>query len=265
MDLTAVAKLLMDTDKEVHFSIDRTISKWLEEGEDEFMHTDTAPFSKRDNGSIQGKFCATDGAFICSPGSHLLTEEVARLYPAIYPKTKKTAKKFGLSKTAEDPLHIIDNSVRVIVPAGCLILWHDNLFHGVAKNETGRVQWGCYVGWTNNIERKDYHKSGKDQVQDRYDSWRYGVRPIAHPSCDPTWLYPYRFMNMHQILGSFIRDKMDTSNPQYNFSNRLTASGKSVPHLQENADPKYKAYPLSEEGRAMLVGKHNVAKFEWDF
>jgi hypothetical protein len=269
MDMLVVsfAQLLMKDGEEAYFSIDRTISKWLNEGESEFMHVDTSLFATKDDGDVQGKFCATEGCMILTPGSHLLTEEIKLVYPAIYPNAKPSDKKFALNPTADDPLNIFGQCKKMIVPAGCLVFWHDKVFHGVAKNKTGRVHWGFYLGFTNHIhnEGNDYHKSGKTQVQDRYDSWRHGVRPLAHPSCDPTHLYPNRFMNMHGILKSFIDKKMDKSNPQFDFSNRITAAGKSVTHLQENADVNYKAYPLSVEGRAFLVGKHNVEKFEWEF
>ena len=282
MLLASFVKTLMDDGEEAYFSIDRTISKWLNKGDAEFVHVDTKMGADKNDGTVNGKFCAVAGAFICTPGSHLLTEEVAILYPPIYKKHPKSSAKFALKPGLDDPLGLYSGSKRIIVPAGALILWHDNLFHGVAKNTSGAVQWGFYLGFTNNIFRTglEYHKSGKSQIQDRYDSWRHGVRPLAHPSCDPTWLYPKQFQSTHGILGAFIRDKMDPSNPQYDFSQRMTTGAwvqpktggpkvwnppHMVPHLAENPDPNYRPYPLSLECRALLVGKHNVDAFDWDF
>ena len=284
MLIASFVKTLMPDGDEAYFSIDRTISKWLNMGDQAFVHVDTAPGAERNEGTVNGKFCATNSSFICTPGSHLLTEEVKIQYEPIYPALfkKQGAAKFALNPSKQDPLGLYSGSKRIIVPSGALILWHDNLFHGVAKNTSGAVQWGFYIGFTNNIFRTgfDYHKSGKSQVQDRYDSWRHGVRPLAHPSCDPTWLYPKQFQSTHGILGAFIRDKMDTSNPQYDFSQRMTTGtwvqpktggpkvwnpAHMVPHLVENPDPNYKPYPLSVEGRALLVGKHNVDAFDWGF
>ena len=265
--VASFAKMLMKDGEEAYFSIDRTISKWLGKGDEEFVHVDTAMGADKDDGTVNGKFCAVAGKFICTPGSHLLTEEVAELYPPIYKTRNKNSAKFALDPDNEDPLGLFNGSKKIVVPAGCLILWHNNLFHGVSKNLSGAVQWGFYIGFTNNIFRTgtEYHKSGTSQIQDRYDSWRNGVRPLAHPSCDPTHLYPKKFLNMHGILGKFIENKMDTSNPQYDFSQRMTAGSKMVPHLVENPDPDYKPYALSVQGRALLVGEKNVGGFEWDF
>jgi hypothetical protein len=282
--LASFVKTLMPDGDEAYFSIDRTISKWLNMGDQAFVHVDTAPGAERNEGTVNGKFCATNSSFICTPGSHLLTEEVKIQYEPIYPALfkKQGAAKFALNPSKQDPLGLYSGSNRVLVPAGCLILWHDNLFHGVSKNTSGAVQWGFYLGFTNNIFRTgfDYHKSGKSQVQDRYDCWRFGIRPEAHPSLDPTHLYPYKFQNFPNVLETFVKNKMDTSNPQYDFSQRMTIGawkypknggptvwtpGHLVAHLKELPDPTYTPYPLSIQGRALLVGAHNVDDFDWGF
>jgi hypothetical protein len=284
MLIASFVKTLMPDGDEAYFSIDRTISKWLNMGDQAFVHVDTAPGADRNDGTVNGKFCATNSSFICTPGSHLLTEEVKIQYEPIYPALfkKKGVVKFALNPSKQDPLGLYSGSKRIIIPAGALILWHDNLFHGVAKNTSGAVQWGFYLGFTNNIFRTgfDYHKSGKSQVQDRYESWRFGIRPLAHPSCDPTQLFPLKFQNFPKILEAFVKNKMDTSNPQFDFSQRMTIGawkypknggpavwtpGHLVAHLVEHANLNYKPYPLSVDGRALLVGAHNVDAVDWDF
>ena len=269
--LASFAGTLMREGDDVHFSIDRTISKWLKQGEHEFMHVDTPPFSGEHTDSVNGKFCATEGGFICAPGSHKLVASVKDLYSPLYGKPKPLQTKFALKKDRADPLQFFENARKVIVPAGSLILWHTDTFHGVVKNGQERVQWGFYLGFLNDIGRDLYRETtGVHERDDRYNSWRLGTRPKAHPSCDPSKLYPERFKNFHGILEGFINKKMDRDDPRFDFSRRWTKGSitdppKLVADLKELRDEAYKPPPLTLRGRQMLVGIDYVDHYPWDF
>jgi hypothetical protein len=258
--LDKFSQRFLQTD-DVMTSIDRPICKLHGKGDQEFLHLDRKPFSAPSLESFSGKYCTSESSFIAVPESHLWCAEIKEQYSEHYPR--RTGDKWGICPLKPDPLELFEKAVKIIVPAHCMILWLPDLIHGVVKNMTGHIAFGLYVGFTKNIERKEYEKTHNvAEVVDRFNVYKKGVAPKGFPSMDKVQLYPLRFKNFHQNIGAFV-DKMDKTSEHYCFDLRkLSKRDEWVPHLTE-IEPKNYVPPvtLSQRGRELLVGKKRVREF----
>jgi hypothetical protein len=259
--LANFAAYVLGTD-DVKCSMDRSISKFNGQGDEAWLHLDRDKNSDPCLTQLHGKYCAVEANFICVPGSNNDHAEMKRLYGPMYENTH--GDKWALDPTKPDPLNFFGRARKVVVPAGCIVWWKTDTVHGVLKNDTKAVKWGVYVGFETDVEREGYFKkSGKHEVQDRYDVWSKGIAPKLHPSLDKVQLYPKRFQNYHGILGDFIT-RMDPNSQQYDYSYRkLKRKGpeKWVPHLVENPPVNYIPPVLTRRGQELLVGKNRVVEY----
>ncbi|KAJ1465449.1 hypothetical protein T484DRAFT_1757410 [Baffinella frigidus] len=249
----------------VHFSLDRVVCKFHGMGMSEWLHLDKQQFSPVQRTHIHGKYVATDGNFICVPGSHKWSAEIKELYEQHYKKS--SAMKWAIDPTKPDPLDLFGKARKVIVPAGCLVFWRTDTVHGVVKNTTGKVAFGFYLGYSTDIGRELYEQKLKvSEICDRHRVWRYGVAPKGYPSIDKVHVYPNMFVSRNGILANFIAQKMDQSSPHWDYSTRLNkTTGNQNAHLVENDPVGYTPPPLSALGREMLVGAANVHRYDFDF
>ncbi|KAJ1467148.1 hypothetical protein T484DRAFT_1756085 [Baffinella frigidus] len=252
---------------EPHYTLDRSIFKVPNVGEDAINHTDRVPFAKtRDDiyKVIHGKMVLSEGGtFLCCPGSHLEEDEIERLYKPHYPNA--TGDKFGLNAGKPDPLNIFGRTVKYSIPQGVIVMWSTATWHAVVANQSGRVQYGFYVGFQSDVLRPRYKLvTSVDEVTDRYNTWRFGQAPRAYPSCDKVQLYPFRWKNFIRLLESYLI-KVDKSSPRFDFSKRemSTKPGIFVPDMVEVPDPTYAPVRLSQLAREMLVGKDRVEAFDF--
>jgi hypothetical protein len=249
---------------EMYYSLDRVFAKCPGKGEAEFIHVDKQAFSKPDERSIQGKFCAVEGSFIGVPESHKWGINMEG-YKAFY---KPNGDIFKLDPDKPDPLEIYAKARRIVVPAGNLIFWHPDLFHGVSTNKSKRIQFGFYLGYQMDVDRPLYKMKTGDkeenrtcEVEDRFNVYKTGVAPLLFPSCNKIQVYPWRFQNYPHILKAFT-DRMDKNSDQYDFSPRkLAKEERFVTHLVEKPPVGYTPPTLGKRGREMLVGRENVKRF----
>jgi hypothetical protein len=281
--LASFAKRVFGPQHDVHNTTDRCILKLPGKGEQSFLHLDQAPFSwttTPDEGAassstnanafqqINGKLVCSDHAtFICCPGSHTQGDAITELYKPLYPNVNTKSMKFALDPRKPDPLDLYKRTVALELKKGDFIYWSEQIFHGVKMNTSGRVQFGLYLGFISKVKRNVYLQSaGVPEYIDRYNTWRYGTKPRAYPSGDPTQLYPLKFQNFPSALDKALV-KMDKQNPRFDFTPRLVKTGpragQPTPHLVEVADPDYTPVKLSQTGREMLVGKGRVHEFDF--
>jgi len=253
-------------------TIDRPIAKPEGKGEKCFLHLDMeAPWFAKgapEFKQVLGKLALSHGQkFLAVPGSHLKHEEVARRYKEFYPHASAKDAKWALDPRKGDPLDLFPGTKKIEVPRGCIIFWHPKLFHGVKPNDdpAGRVAFGFYLGFTNNIERAEYERvTGVDEVQDRYNTWRWGVGPKAFPSADLVHFLPHSFQNFPAGMLSYIR-KCDPDDPGLRFYDRplVKDSSRTARTVEEVRNPQHSPPWLSTRRKELLVGRGNVDKFSW--
>jgi hypothetical protein len=173
------------------------------------------------------------------------------MYKEFYPDVKPTATKFGLDPKKGDPLGLFDRQRSYEVPPGCVIFWHPKLLHGQTKTpRDAPIEYGCYLGYFPAHSRNAYEeKCGRDELENRIDSYYKGVAPQLWPSMDKIHYYPKRFMNFPKLLQGYI-DKMPPGHPS--IQTRTTGNGQVVPHLVPILNRDYVPQELSELGRKLL-------------
>ena len=259
-------------------TLDRPIAKEAGAGESCFVHADkSAPWFRypppanaaappKEDKQVLGKLALSDNqTFIAVLGSHKQHEEMAGLYQEFYPNASAKHAKFALDPRKGDPLGMFPRAVKIRIPRGRWFVWNELLFHGVAKNPGPKTAFGYYLGFSNNIERAEYQRvTGVDEVQDRYEVWRYGKAPAAFPSCDKVHFLPYSFQNFPAGMLSYIA-KCDPSDPALDFFDRPlvgdpTRSARSVRQVRnEDHEPPR----LTEKQKAQTVGAHRVHEFDF--
>jgi hypothetical protein len=254
--------------KKLHTTIDRGIIKAPGAGASEFLHIDQAawswPKNAKDSKIMNGKLVTSVGStFIACPGSHLQGDRITELYKPLYPSTP--GMKFQLDPTKEDPLQIYARTRKYSIKQGYYVAWNDALFHGVTMNTSKRIATGLYQGYRADVSRPEYEeKTDVSELDDRYNTWRFGTRPLRHPSLDPSHTTPKRWKNYPKAMAAWLA-KVDHGSDKFDFSHREVVSkpGTFTPFIKEIPDPNYVPFPLSQEARAMLVGEENVSRYDF--
>ena len=235
-------------------SIDRSIQKLPNEGDDEFLHLDLnleEAVKQIDAPSMmQGKVCYTKSKFVLVPGSHKLLKEI----PLHYEKTGMNKAKYSFEKQ-EDHLHFIQNTQIIEVPAGHAIFWSSHLVHGVKKLERDAcIQYGAYMGFVPAICREEYHKKSEDhELSDRISSYEEGDMPKLWPSLDSIHFYPNMWNCWKNILQIYINKLAPTK--RFMIEKRPLKNGKkeeSMDIIVPEKQADYQPTPLNALGKLLL-------------
>ena len=241
--------------KRLWADVNRKTQKLTTQGMSEFLHFDFNPFARTISypSGISGKFCASPGQFVCVPCTHTpeFFEEFVPLYRPLYPAVKETDSKFGLAKTVEDPLHLLQRKRNIPIPAGVIILWNNLLCHGQEKTpHDAPMEMGQYLGFFPAGSRARYfEKCGVDEREDRVQAYLEGRAPILWPSFDKIQFYPKRF-DMTPSLMKVYLDKLPAGHPMR--GTRTNGCGNEVDILLTPKLVGYKPLPMTKLGKRLL-------------
>jgi len=258
---------------EIWVSIDRSIQKLPNQGENEWLHLDLnlkktyenidASSNETKTEALQGKVLYTEGGFLCVPGSHTphMTKTICEQHvnDANYNKDK-----FPFNENNKwDQEHLFKKQKFIHIPAGCAIFWNSHLVHGVLKiPRRDNIQYGTYIGYFAAGSRPEYKEKtkaldptnkGVSELQDRLDSYVYNRAPILWPSLDQVHYFPAMWTTYTQHMKNHIAKLHDRV--RVGMLNTITQkNGKKLQVVTAPILPReqYQKPDLSELGKKLL-------------
>lgn len=184
--------------QEIETTIDRVSFRMPGQGESEFTHWDSNPFTwpEEDYESIQGILALSETSFRAVPGTH--TDVFQQKFTSLYPPNKRHDQYFvGLDKNLNDVLSDMENNDLYIPPRlekendekytkrlVKILKKHDKNYKGIfdpmnlrEKVETFPIGIGDYVIWSNRL----LHEARKNSS----DKIRYAFYNSYYPAGNP--------------------------------------------------------------------------------
>ena len=266
------ARKAMLTD-DLYCNIDRAIITPPGAGCDKMPHSKRLPFQKPEDFSIEAEYYAVDTEFLAIPGSHKLFWDLRRGNADFHDDLDKDDVEFCLD-VDNDPMDLKEQCKAYNVPQGCIVFWHSDLLRATRKNRKSSIIFGQKLGYTRIYPSDNPQNASDDKPSSvafsRYEIWRKGLSPRLYPSGEQVHLYPKIFREKPSAWAE-ICDRISQSKSEGKLKMTetplLTPShdgGMLALHVEEIPAREYIPFPLSEVGKALLVGKKHVKLFGWN-
>lgn len=277
-----VRPALDPTDPGVLVSLDRVSLKFPGQGETEFCHWDSDPFSwpEEPYEGMQGILSLSNTSFRAVPRTH--TEEFRQRFIALYPQGKRKDQYHVLSQ--HDPLGLRKSVREYPLRPGDYVVWSNRLLHEARINRTSFVRYGFFIQYipahlgpapavldahrpkkiVGKGKRKDKSADAPPEpddalhawYRDRQRSYETGGNPHTFPSGTTISLYSQRSLMSHpQSLDTFCA--MFTT-PPTPYTYKTGKKKGQVVNLPSGWNPleegSYTPPPLSELGQYLLLG-----------
>lgn len=252
-----IARTLLGED-DILASIDRTSFKATGQGENEFTHWDSNPFTWPDEEceGIQGLLALSDTCFYAVPKTH--TEKFRQKFIENYPRGKRQDQ-YHVTKV-HDPLQLQSKVQKYTLRKGDWIIWSNRLLHEAKINTSSKIRYAYFIsyfpkGKSQAAVKKYYDKAGVDEIEDRIYSYNTGANPRVFPSGTEISLYAKVHMMYHpEVLDKFCDRFIPAVSQDYTY--KSGAKKGRVVRLPVNYEPKslglYTPPALSDLGREML-------------
>lgn len=194
-------------EKNIKAYFDRASFKMPGQGETEFTHWDSNPFSweKENREGVQGILSFSDTSFRAVPKTH--TDKFRKKFIKIYPEGKRHDQYHITSKI--DPMEL-RNKVQVYpLHPGDFVIWSNRLLHEARKNTTDKIRYAYFINFYPNDNPnpnmlKSYQNAKINYDQERLESFENGTNPSFFPSGTAIRLFSKSHLMFHpNVLNNF--------------------------------------------------------------
>lgn len=178
--------------KKLKVTFDRISFKMPGQGETEFTHWDSNPWTwpEEEYEGMQGILALSKTTFRAVPRTH--TKQFRKRFIKLYPRGKRHDQYHVTSDN--DPLKLQDQVIDYSLGTGDFVLWSNRLLHEARINKTDTIRYAYFIsyypkGKPNANLLKSYEKKGINMNEERENSFISGTNPTFFPSGTEVKLY----------------------------------------------------------------------------